>query len=264
MKIQDIINHLQERSPWVDFSKTRDIVYCGDTGNDTDKVGVCWVATRRVLEEAARKGITFIITHENFLYQESTSPYLPLLESRRWKLDFCRQNGITVYRCHDIWDRFPQYGISDTFASIIDLPFEERDVRSFYHYANVQMSARQVAQKLADALMPYSCENVELLGNPEAAVHRVGIGTGAITSFEEMHRNGCDCIIVTDDGSNNWIDFQFCLDNGISLIICHHSSSEIPGMDQLDDYLRQQFPQVEFFRLYEGYRFTCIKGNPQK
>ena len=91
MKIGEIINHLESRGSWVDFDHTRDLLYCGETGREVDKVGVCWVATRKLLQKAAEEGIHFIISHENFLYVESTSPYKGIRESRKWKLDFCKE-----------------------------------------------------------------------------------------------------------------------------------------------------------------------------
>lgn len=259
MKIQHIIDWLESRAPWVNYHKTRDIVYCGDTDKDVNTVGVCWVATRRALQQAANFSIHFIISHENFLYEESTNPYEGIREARKWKLDFCKEHDITVYRCHDNWDCFPDYGISDSYAKAIDLPFGKR-IGAYYHFADVKMTAKEAAQKVADGLKPYGCDGVEILGNPDKQVHRIAIGTGAVSRFDFMHGNGADCMVLADDGSNNWIEFQWCLDNEIPVIICHHSVNEIPGMAVMADYLASQLYEVSFVKLDEGYRFTTVKG----
>ena len=39
-----------------------------DENQEVTKIGVCWVATNRVIEQALEKGINFIISHENILY----------------------------------------------------------------------------------------------------------------------------------------------------------------------------------------------------
>ncbi|MBR0136805.1 MAG: Nif3-like dinuclear metal center hexameric protein [Erysipelotrichaceae bacterium] len=261
MKISEIIDHLESLGSWVDFDHTRDLLYCGQTDMDVDKVAVCWVATRKLLQKAAEEGIHFIISHENFLYVESTNPYKGIRESRKWKLDFCRDHAITVYRCHDVWDRFEKYGILDTIASLSNLPFNSRDVRSFYRFADVRMSAKKAAEELLKGLSGHGVDSLQILGDPERMVSRIGIGTGAITDFSVMHKNGCDCVILSDDGSNNWIDYQWCLDNDIPVIIIHHSTAEIPGMKAMAEYLGKTFPSVRFVHLDEGFSFTTVSLN---
>ena len=260
MKISKIIEHLQHNTPWVDYEHTRDVVICGNTDTDVEKVAVCWVATKKVLEKAKEENIHFVITHENFLYAESTSFYKGLLNSRKWKLNFCKENDITVYRCHDGWDQFPIYGVADTLANISGIKFNDRVNNSFYHDADINMTVQEIAQHFANGLLPYGCQNVEILGDSKKTIHKLAMGVGAETNYEIMHRMGGECFVIADDGCCNWIEFQWCLDNDIPLVILHHSSNEIPGIENMANYLNKELPECSFVKFDEGYQFTCIKG----
>jgi putative NIF3 family GTP cyclohydrolase 1 type 2 len=258
MIIQDIIKKVQDRATWVDYEHTRDVILYGDANKDVDSMGICWVATNKALKQAVEENIHFIITHENFLYVEGTSLYKGVLESRTRKINLCRKNDITVYRLHDGWDQFPEYGVADCLAVATRLPFKERVNNSFYHYAELEMTVREVAQHVADGLAPYGDPCVEILGNPNKTVKSVAMGVGAETNFEKMDRMKADCFIVADDGTENWIAFQWCLDNEIPLIICHHSVNEMAGMDGMVSYFQKECPTIRCKRLTEGYIFTPI------
>lgn len=261
MKIQMIIDHLQSHTPWVDYRKTRDLVLFGETDREVQKVAVCWVATMKVIKECINRDIHFIITHENFLYQESTDPYKSIKELRDKKLSLCLQHQITLYRCHDGWDQFPEYGIADSLARITGIKFLERQISSFYHYANIQNeSVAELAKKLADALKPHGCAYVEILGNPQQKVTKLGMGVGAETNSQKMALENVDCMILADDGITNWIDLQWCLDADIPCILCHHSTNEMEGIRGMEKYLNQTFPECTFIKLDEGFHFTLVEG----
>ena len=79
MKIKDVIECLKEEGTWVRC--TRDRVLFGDDDQAVKKIGVCWVATNRVIEQALKKGINFIISHENIFYTTGTHLETKLVES---------------------------------------------------------------------------------------------------------------------------------------------------------------------------------------
>lgn len=57
MKVKHIINHLVEKGTWVDWDETRDIILSGTDSLDIEKIGVCWVATNKVIEQAIKQNI---------------------------------------------------------------------------------------------------------------------------------------------------------------------------------------------------------------
>ena len=259
MIIQEIIDDLNKQKHWVDFDKTRDIVLFGDPLQEIIKVGVCWVATLPAIESAIQQGVNFIISHENCFYEESTSPRKAILEARQVKKDLLMTHKICVYRCHDVWDRMPEFGVADRWSKAIDLVFDPRETGSFISIARFEsMSVQALAHKVATGLSPYGQEAVSLLGNPNQVVSSVAIGTGAITDIFTMLKSKVDCVVCSDDGINNWITAQYCVDYQLPLIIVHHSISEIPGLHGLVDYLKLNYPHQKIVYLEEGYHYHSI------
>ena len=260
MKINEIIEGIRKDTFWVNYDLTRDVILANPQDLEVDRIGVCWVANWNVLKKAAEQDIHFIISHENFLYVEGTAIYSGYIKAREEKRQFCQEHGITVYRLHDGWDQFPEYGVCDQLGKVIGLPFEPREVKNYHQFADVTgMTAGQIAHQIASALAPYGSDHVDLLGDPDQAVTRLAIGVGAISRLPEMLANGADCVVLADDGSCNWIEHQWCLDHNIPVILFHHSVNEMPGMDGMVDYLREKFPGIEPVRLTEGFKYTCVK-----
>lgn len=261
MKIDEIIAALNKNADWVDFNFTRDVVMFGDANQPVNKVGVCWVATMPAIEQAIKQGINFIISHENCFYEEGTMLPKELLEAKRHKQDLLAKHGICVYRCHDVWDKIPQVGVSDTWSSIIGLPFLKRDIHSYNSFAAFEsMSVNSIAKKIAEALAPYGQSSVTVLGNLDKQVRSCGIGTGAATDVFALVRENMECVVLSDDGSNNWIAGQYCIDQDIPLILVHHSVSEIPGVRTMVDYLKNLFTDLSVEYLEEGYQYQIVSN----
>ena len=53
MKIKDVIERLKEEGTWVRWNRcTRDRVLYGNEDQEVKKIGVCWVATNKMIEQA--------------------------------------------------------------------------------------------------------------------------------------------------------------------------------------------------------------------
>ncbi len=261
MQIQTIIDHIQSHTPWVDYRKTRDFILIDGGGSEVSQVAVCWVATMKVIEECIRQDIHFIISHENCLYVETTAPYKTMKDLRDQKIKLCQKHQITIYRCHDGWDQFPVYGVADSLARSTGIPFDERPVSSFYHYATIEKeTVSELAEKLAKALKPHGCGYVEILGDPDQRVTKLGMGVGAAMNSQIMMLENVDCMILADDGFTNWIDLQWCLDAKVPCILCHHSTNEMEGMAGMVHYLSKVFPDCRFVKLDEGFQFTLVEA----
>lgn len=263
MLVKDIINDIKSIAYWVNYNNTRDRLLVGNENNEVHKLGVCWVATKKVLEEAKKQGIDFIISHENFLYVEGTHIYTGYYDAKQEKIKFCNENNITVYRLHDGWDLFPEYGVADELAKLMNIKFEPREIKSFVQIADINktMSIKEIAQRIANGLSKYGCDYVEILGNKDQLINRLAIGVGAATDLASMEIMGADAFVLSDDGSNNWIEQQYCLDKNIPVILFHHSTNEMAGIDGMKEYFSNRYPNLEIVRLFEGYEYTLIKSN---
>lgn len=63
MQIIDVIQHLEEQGTWVNRAyQTRDHILFGDSHQEIERVGVCWVATKQVIQEAIKK-IFILLLH---------------------------------------------------------------------------------------------------------------------------------------------------------------------------------------------------------
>lgn len=261
MKVNEIISFLNEQATWVDFNDTRDVVLFGDANQAVHKVGVCWVATIPVIKQAIDQGINFIISHENCFYQEGTKLPIEMHVARQEKMALLDEYKICVYRCHDVWDKIPYVGVADVWSSIIGLPFVKREINSFNSFAYFEsMSVETIAQKVAQALSPHGQRSVTVLGDLKQVVTSLGIGTGAATDVFSLLREGVECVVLSDDGSNNWVAGQYCVDHHIPLILVHHSISEIPGIKKMADYIGEAFPLLSVEYLAEGYQYSTVFG----
>ena len=114
MKINEVIELFEKKDTWVNWDNTRDRVLIGDVDKTISKIGVCWTITNRVIDQAIKKEINFIITHENPFYLSSTSLPTNLFNAQKIKE---KKSNITVYRCHDMWNCCSRYGIADAWAN---------------------------------------------------------------------------------------------------------------------------------------------------
>lgn len=259
MKIRQIIEEMNRGATWMNPNETRDIILCGSDNVEVEKVGVCWVATNRAIEQAIDRGIHFIISHENPFYHMTTSPKRLARLSGERKLARLREGDITLYRCHDLWDMYPEVGVADVWAKKLGFDFQ-RATASYLQRAVIEKTtARQLAVHVAESLLPDGENGVYLFGDPDKTVTQVGMGTGAATDIFKMLELGpCDVCIVADDGISNYYQAQYALDNDLSLIVVNHSCCEIAGIRSLARFLREKFPALEVFDLEEGYRVTHI------
>ena len=247
MTIRDIIDLLESQGEWVNRNCTRDRILFGEDQTEISKVITCWVATNKVIQYAIEHDIHFIISHENPFYLASTSLPTLIYKAQKEKEALLKEHDITIYRCHDLWDVYPEYGIRDSWANTLDLNFEESHDHSYYRYTNdINMTVEECAQHIINRIKPYHQQGIEIIGDKTQIIHRLGIGTGACTDVFEMYEEGADACLVSDDGVSNWIGVQWAVDHDIPLIVINHITCEAPGMEHMVEYLSKQFPEVTF------------------
>lgn len=261
MKVKDVVGILEKEGTWVQWNRsTRDRIMYGDENQEVKKIGVCWVATNKVIETAIDKGINFIISHENPFYTTGTYLETRLLESMERKKSLLDKGDICVYRCHDVWDSIRTYGVSDTWASRLGFDFEERVLNSYYQFANIpSQPVSELATHVANALKEDGEEGVYVFGDTSKKVCRLAMGTGAATNVFEMLDYNPDVVIVADDGISNYKDAQFALDNNLPMIVVNHAGCEIGGLKNMETYFHDNYPFLDVEYLDEGYSISYFK-----
>lgn len=217
----------------------------GDPDTPVRGIAVTWLATDGVLKQAHETGLNFVVAHEgafypNFLGFESEKQHHAAKHALMDKL------GLVLMRCHDTWDRMPDIGVRDVWASCLGFTPEPCDINSFYRVSRVNhLSVAEVAEKVCLQTRKYGQSTIRMMAaDPQKKVQRLVTGTGAITELPDMHRLGADLIIATDDGIHTTYCALWSLDLDIPMIVVSHPVSEIPAMFTLADYIKQHFPTV--------------------
>lgn len=250
MKASEIHEHLRLRGTWVNWDRSNDIFQHGDPDTEVSRVAVGWMCTIRALRWAALWGAEMFITHEPMYYDHnSRDPGLAEEAAYRHKIEAVDELGLVVYRCHDVWDRFPEHGVQDSWDR--GLGWQGTPLIAHNDFLRVRQiepcSLVEVAAYVGERLRPLGQKSVRIVGDPDQRVARIGLGTGCtggIPAFQWFREYGADAAIATE--VNNWIDVPWADDAGLGLIVCNHSTSEQWAMQNLAAYLQEQFPQVEF------------------
>lgn len=261
MKAKDFREHCMRVAHWVDWEKTVDRFMAGDPEAEVRGIATTWLATNARLREAASLDLNFVIAHEGAFYpqfQGTASGDRHHEEKRR----LIEELGITLMRCHDTWDRMPEVGIPDAWAEFLGFPTEPRPVESFYRICMPEGSTvDDVARQVLAKVQPLGQEMVHIIGNRDALVSRMAVGTGAITRLPEMLELDADLLLVTDDGISTTSAGLWSLDLGIPMLMVNHATAELPGMMAMVGYIEEQFPDVPVQYLRGEFPAPVVSGD---
>ena len=241
---RDVDVHMREIGPYVDWSSTCDTFKAGDPETIVKGIAVSWMSTLANLGEAHARGCNLFVTHEPTFYSHmDDDPAFDGDACTREKRAFLEETGMAVYRCHDVWDRFPDEGILDSWAAHLGLTAEPVASETFMRVVPIApTTAGDLARRVAERIREFSQEAVQLVGDPQQQVSKVGIGTGAIASGRDYVRMGADVGVVTE--LVWWREARWFQDTGVPLLVVDHTVSEEPGMINLAAYLQRAFPGV--------------------
>ena len=259
MKACLIHEHLMSLGDWVDRERSCDGFKAGNPETDVRIVAVCWQATLPALREAAARGAGLFVTHEPTFYVHMDDDLrvfeLPFALAKK---RFIEETGILIYRCHDVWDRMPEIGILDSWARQLGFDLPPAAADAFHAAYPFRGTVRDLAERVRERTAPLGQSRVWVLGEMDALVTRVAIGTGAITDFRRMLSLGADAMVVTDDGMSFWSAGCQAADSAIPLIVVNHAAAEEPGMKNLAGYLARTFPGLSVFHLPMGCLYTAV------
>lgn len=259
MKAIDIHNHMASLGDWVDWSATCDGFKAGDPQSDVKGIAVAWQSTLPNLRLATEKGCNLFITHEpTFYVHMDDSEAVFRHEYAAAKLRFIEESGLTIYRCHDVWDVFPDIGILDSWAS--GLGFDSPPAAAVRYHSAYPFTGtvRNLACHVRERVAAIGQSVVEAIGDPDQPVSCVALGTGAITDFHTMLGLGADACIMTDDGMAFWSAGCQAVDSGVPLIIVNHATAEEWGVRNLAAYVARQFPDIPVHHLPMGCLYHVV------
>ncbi|MFC1734668.1 Nif3-like dinuclear metal center hexameric protein [Candidatus Hydrogenedentota bacterium] len=244
MKASQIMAHFQEVGTWVNWEATNDHFLHGDPEIEVKGIATAWIPSNKAIKQVAEKGFNLFIVHEPSFYPryEGSSGVDELIREKRALLD---ERGITLMRCHDTWDRMPEYGIPDAWATFLGFPTEARPVESFYKTCLLDsLTVEEAASAILEKVRSLGQDTVLIFGDRTRKVKRMAIGTGAITNLPKMHELGVDAILATDDGTNSVTGGLWSMDMDVPFLTVNHATAEKPGMQMMATYLTKVFPEI--------------------
>jgi len=280
MKAQDILNHFKSNGSWVNWEKTVDQILFGDSEMEVNGIAVSWMPIFSNLETAVEKNCNIFITHEALfaakIDENGNIIDCPIVKDlhARWiagkrklekddiwikKMEWLEEKNLTVIRCHDFWDSYPDIGVHGAWAKWLGYTKPPIKVDNYYELHEIsEITLEELCKKILEKIRPLGQDSIQVIGDLDKKISRITLGTGAASNYRDMHAFGGEAIILTDDGTLLWESGQWAKDTGIPLIIVNHSLSEEPGMRSLAKYLKKTFPNVPVMQIPVGCIFKCI------
>jgi len=269
MKAAVMLGQFLAGAGWVDREATVDRIIIGDPEKDVQRALVSWMSDFRAVRAAVAGRFDLLVTHEPTFWThrnevqtietwEADSPQGQIAAEKRKLIE---DSGLAILRCHDVWDGMPEIGIPWSWARFLGLgdtpavlgpgSYQQR-----YDIPPVTLDelARRVAEKTAIVGEPA----VQVVGDGDQLVSRVGIGTGCYCNPQLFQQMGCDVSIVCDDGNWYWENIQCAVDAGHAIIRVNHGTSEEAGMVALVRYINEHFPGVRAEHFPHGCCFRIV------
>lgn len=253
---KDIAEHFKSTEPGekINWTKTTDTFKIGDPSKTVKKIAVAWKPSWDALREAVNKGAELFISHEsicvNAQNSSQESEVVFALPSEKSKFDWLEKTGMVVYRCHDVWDRFPIIGIRDTWQKGLNIGGNiVVDEYPYYVTEVAPITVGDLAKHVLKQIQPLRQNGIMVSGNLEKKVNRIGTGTGQNPNAVNLWKAGADVGIMTDDAylhvrmgvHANELDFP--------TIFVNHGVAEEWGIMNLAQYLQKVFPALEIFHI---------------
>lgn len=260
MKATEILDHFLSQATWFDKTTTVDRIITGDPEKEVKKVLVTWMSTLNSVKYAAAHGFDMIMTHEPTFWihaheQETMAGWeagYMKQEAANEKQKLIKENDLVILRNHDVWDRMPEIGIPWALAGFLGLKGRPCAVEQggFQHGYDIEPVKLGIfAERTAARTALIGEPKIQVFGDLEKEITRIGIGTGCCCKLEAFRKMGCDAAMVCDDGIWYWQDITWALEADYPVIRINHGTSEEPGMITLAEYINNRLQDVsaEYF-----------------
>lgn len=247
IRAHEVHEHMREVGQWVNWEEpTSDGFVCGEPTRLVGRLAVMWAATTDALKMAAEDGCDMVITHEPVFYASSMEQALGFrrfdVEKKKKLVD---ELGLIIYRCHDVWDRYPEIGVLDSWCKGLGF-LKPRKKHMFYALFDVEsITVEGLASRIAQYMIKLGGRDIRIVGDAKKRIGSVALGTGAITYAPHMRDLGAECAIVTDDGFTFWQQGIWAMDAGFPLLVAEHAVAEAWGIQNLAMYLQSVFKAVD-------------------
>ena len=265
MKCRHIDEHLRSLGTWVNWDKTTDIFTFGSPDTAINKIAVAWKPTMAALMNAKAEGANFFISHESIGVRAVNGSMQQdvefMMDSEREIFDFLTESSFVVYRCHDLLDAMPEWGVMCAWQEGLDLG-GEIILEKYPHITTeiAPLSTRDLASHIIAKTASLGQNFAFVSGNPEKQVSRIATGTGMIHDIDTMRMHNADVSIVVDDAYSSVRMGSHMRDLDYPIIIVNHGVAEEWALENLSGYLRDSFPSIEIIYIpqYCPYEVVCM------
>jgi dinuclear metal center YbgI/SA1388 family protein len=199
------------------------------------RIGATVDASTRVLTEAAKRNIDFLIVHHGLFWPGVQ----PVRDALRRQLRLAFENDIALYSAHLPLDIHPRVGNNAQLVAALGLksaqPFLEEKGQPVGLKIRVSLQRSELVRKLEKALNG----PVKLFEFGPKQTHRIGVVTGAAGS--EIYRvagEGIDTFITGE--APHWAAVA-AEELGVNLLLGGHYATEVFGVKALAVHLSKRF-----------------------
>ena len=280
MKAEEILENFKTIGTWVNWDKTVDQILFGDPEINVEGIAVSWMPSFSNLEKAVEEDCNVFITHEALFAAKIDNNGniidCPITKDRhaRWiagkrklrkddiwikKREWLEDKNVTVIRCHDFWDSYPEIGVRSAWAKWLGFTQPPIKFDNYYELHDLgEKTLEELCRDILEKIKPLGQDSLQVIGDLKKKIRKITIGTGAASEYRGMYYFGGEVILLTDDGTMLWESGQWSKDTGIPLIIVNHSLSEEPGMQTLAEYFKTTFPDVHVVQIPVGCIYKSI------
>ncbi|NLH98568.1 MAG: Nif3-like dinuclear metal center hexameric protein [Chthonomonadales bacterium] len=187
------------------------------------------------ITEAAAAEADMLIVHHGLFW----SPVVPLVGAAYRRIAPLVNAGIGLYSVHLPLDAHPEVGNNHVLARLLSL--EVAETWAAYEGMDVGVIGRGAGRVLDMARRVDEVLGVasRLIGNPDAAAHRVGIVSGGgSASIEEAANRGLDLFITGEAPHHAYLQAE---ELGVNMLLAGHYATETVGVRALGDHLSRRF-----------------------
>jgi len=162
---------------WVDMSRTVDTFKSGGPEVEVKGIAVGWMSYTGSLKRALELGCNVFITHEPTYYNHrDNDEKIFRFEQVVKKREFIENSKITIIRCHDVWDQYPDIGIPTAWGKFLGLGEPIDGSGYFYVYNGRGQTAVEIARKISTRVKDLGQPGVQLIGPEKKSVRRIVLG----------------------------------------------------------------------------------------
>ncbi|GAP07146.1 MAG TPA: NGG1p interacting factor NIF3 [Anaerolinea thermolimosa] len=253
--IQEAIHRIQQEVPGEIPADTVDQFKIGDPARPLTGIVTTFIATCKVIEEAAAVGANLIITHEPTFFNhrdevEWLQKDVVYLSKRR----LLEEKGITVWRFHDGWHAIQPDGILEGTLRKLDWkPYQDGSIPYLLH-----LPAQTLEELVFFLKEKLSAPVLRVAGPRELVCQTAALIPGSVwgeMQVEALGRPDVDVLICGE--APEWQTAEYVRDavacgHPKGLIILGHERSEEAGMAYLVEWLGERLPDVPIHYLPAG------------